>query len=172
MNKKCIVGMFGVIFFFLSAMAAAADTMIIVVRHAEKANDDPKDPNLNDAGNARAIRLATVLKDAQVKAVYVTQYKRTQQTAAPLALLDGMQAQVREVNQQNADTYVSDLLKEIKKKHHGETILIVGHSNTVPEIIKQLTTKNIAPIAENEYDRIYMVILGKKPRLVAVSYNP
>jgi broad specificity phosphatase PhoE len=148
----------------------AADTMVIVVRHAEKSIDDPKDPSLSEQGNIRAVKLASVLKDANLKAVYTTQYKRTQQTAQASATQAGLSLKVRNANKENAKTYVPDLLKEIRKKHRGETVLIVGHSNTVPEIVKHITGQDIAPIGENEFDRIYIITLGKKPRLVALTY--
>ena len=150
----------------------AADTVIIVVRHAEKSTDDPKDPNLSEPGNARANKLAIVLKDANLKAVYATQYKRTQQTALAAATQNGLSVQVRAATKENAKTYVDDLLKGIQKKHRGETVLIVGHSNTVPEIIKHMTGQDIAAIGENEFDRLYVITLGKKPRMLSVSYNP
>lgn len=155
-----------------SPIASAADTMIIVVRHAEKATDDPKDPGLSEQGQARANRLADILRDANLKAVYSTQYKRTQLTGTPAAAMNGLQVQVREVNKQNDKTYVDDLIKEIKKKHNGETVLIVGHSNTVPEIVKTITGKDIAPIGENEFDQMYIITVGKKPRLVSITYKP
>ncbi len=155
-----------------STNTIAADTMIIVVRHAEKSTDDPKDPSLSQQGNARANKLATILKDSNLKAVYTTQYKRTQQTGLPSATQAGLQLEVRPATKENTKTYTSDLLKEIQKKHRGETVLIVGHSNTVPEIIKHLSNVDVTPIGENEFDRIYVITLGKKPRLLSVSYNP
>lgn len=158
--------------FFMVSPIMAADTVIIVVRHAEKSTDDPKDPNLSEQGNARANKLAIVLKDASLKAVYTTQYKRTQQTALAAATQNGLSVQVRAATKENAKTYVADLLKEIQKKHRGETVLIVGHSNTVPEIIKHMTGQDIAAIGENEFDRLYVITLGKKPRMLSVSYNP
>jgi broad specificity phosphatase PhoE len=156
---------------FSSATVLAADTMIIVVRHAEKSTDDAKDPSLSAQGNARANKLAEVLKNAGVKAVYTTQYKRAQQTGLPTATQVSLQIVVRPVNKENAETYTSDLLKEILKKHHGETVLIVGHSNTVPEIVKHLTYIDVNPILEDEFDRLYVITLGKKPRLVSTSYK-
>lgn len=161
--------LFSVLF---SVNAMAADTMLIVVRHAEKSADDPKDPNLSEQGNARARQLAVVLKAANLKAVYTTQYKRTQQTGEPSATQAGLLLEVRDATKENAETYVSDLLKEIQKLHRGETVLIVGHSNTVPDIVKHITGQDIAPIGENEFDRIYVITLGKKPRLLSLSYNP
>lgn len=157
---------------FMVSPLLAADTMIIVVRHAEKATDDPKDPSLSEQGIARAEKLAEVLRDANVKAVYSTQYKRTTLTGQPTAVANGLKVDAREVNKQNDKTYVVDLLKEIRKKFHGETVLIVGHSNTVPEIVKAITGKDIKLINENDFDRMYVITLGKKPRLVSTSYNP
>ncbi|MEO8002717.1 MAG: phosphoglycerate mutase family protein [Arenimonas sp.] len=161
---------------FLSMLASpilmAADTMIIVVRHAEKATDDPKDPSLSEQGNARANALAEVLKDSDLKAVYSTQYKRTRLTGTPSATKSGLEVEALEVNKQNDKTYVTDLIKKIQKDHKGETVLIVGHSNTVPEIVKYTTGKDIAPIGEDEFSRIYIITLGKEPRLVSATYNP
>jgi broad specificity phosphatase PhoE len=160
--------LFSVLF---SAQTFAADTMVILVRHAEKSTDDPKDPSLSEQGSKRANKLADVLENAGVKAVYTTQYKRTQQTGLPTASQMGLQFEVRPANKGNANTYTSDLLKEIQKKHRGETVLIIGHSNTVPEIVKHLSNIDVTPIDENEFDRLYIITLGKKPRLLSLSYG-
>lgn len=160
------------VFFAMGQPAMAADTMVIVVRHAEKAADDPKDPTLSEPGQARARKLAMVLKDAHVSAVYATQYKRTMLTALPTATQSGVSVQVRDATKENAGTYTADLLKEIQKQHRGKTVLVVGHSNTVTEIVKHLTGVDIVPIGENEFDRLYLITLGKKPKLVSASYNP
>lgn len=172
MKIKLSVIIFLMISILTSSVIMAADTMVIVVRHAEKATDDPKDPSLSEQGSARANNLAAVLKDSNLKAVYSTQFRRTQLTGTPAAAMNGLQVQSREVNKQNDKTYVADLIKEIKKKHSGETVLIVGHSNTVPEIVKYLTGKDVSPIGENEFDRIYIITLGKNPRLISTSYSP
>jgi len=157
---------------FMAGPIMAADTVLVVVRHAEKSTDDAKDPSLSERGNARANKLAEVLKDSGIKAVYTTQYKRTQQTGLPTATQEGLQPEIRPATKENADSYTADLLKDIKKKHSGETVLIVGHSNTVPEIVKHVTGLDVTPIGESEFDRIYVITLGKKPRLISVSYNP
>ena len=155
-----------------SANTMAADTMIIVVRHAEKSTDDSKDPGLSEQGIARANKLAAVLKDVNLKAVYATQYRRTQHTGLPSATQAGLQLEVRPANKENTKTYASDLLKEILKKHRGATVLIVGHSNTVPEIVNYLSKVDVTPIGENEFDRLYVITLGTKTRLLSVGYNP
>ncbi len=161
--------LFSIIF---SATSIAADTLIVVVRHAEKSADDPKDPSLSEQGSARANKLAEVLKNADVKVVYTTQYKRTRQTGLPTATQSGLQVEVRVATKENAGTYSADLLKEIRKKHKGQTVLIVGHSNTVPEIVKEIAGLEVKAMAENEFDRIYLITLGKKPRVVLSNYAP
>jgi broad specificity phosphatase PhoE len=171
MSAKLIRLVFLISLMLLSPFASANDTMIILVRHAEKASDDAKDPNLSERGMARANQLAAVLKDTDIAAVYATQYKRTQQTAQAIAALDGLPVQVREVTAENAKNYAADLVKEIKKKHSGEAVLIVGHSNTVPELVKYLTGKDITPIADNEFDRLYILSINKKTRLISTTYS-
>lgn len=160
------------LFMLLAGPTMAADTVLVIVRHAEKSTDDPKDPSLSEQGQARANKLAFVLKDASLEAVYTTQYKRTQLTGQPAAVQGGLQVNVRAATKENVNSYAADLLKEIQKKHKGKTVLIVGHSNTVPEIVKLATGADIVPIGENEFDRMYVITLGKKPRLVSASFNP
>src|SRR6266404_9451335 len=77
-----------VIFLFVILVAvsvASAETFVVIVRHAEKAANDPKDPDLSSAGRARAEALAKILKDAGITAIFATEFKRTQETAAPTA---------------------------------------------------------------------------------------
>ncbi len=168
MKMKSI--MFAMLLLFAISPVIAADTMIIVVRHAEKSTDDPKDPGLSEQGKARAIKLAGILKDAQLEAVFTTQYKRTQHTGQPAAEQAGLVVQARAATRENSKTYAADLLKEIRKKYRGKTVLVVGHSNTVPEIVKQITGIDVAPIDEMTFDRFYVITLGNKTRLVSSSY--
>lgn len=170
MKAKLVSMIFMLLCILGPVVAAAADTMIIVVRHAEKASDDPKDPGLNEQGIIRANKLAEMLKHTDLDAVFTTQYKRTQQTGLPAARQAGLTVQVRAATRDNAKTYAADLLKEIRKKFRGKTVLIVGHSNTVPEIVKQIAGVDIAPIDDTSFDRFYVITLGNKSRLVTSSY--
>lgn len=154
------------------ASAASNDTTIIVVRHAEKAQDDPKDPTLSAAGNARAQALVKVLADHPLSAGYATQYRRTQLTAEPALRAHDLNVQVRPVSADNAETYGEDLARLIRGKHRGQTVLVVGHSNTVPGIVSALSGVAITPIEESEFDRIYVITLPHrgKPELLALRY--
>ena len=133
-----------------------ATTTIIFVRHAEKAVDGGSDPGLSAAGRRRVAELTRQLVDADVvagiDAIYVTQYKRTQETARPLA--DALDLPVNHYDA--ADTEA--VLETILKRHKGKIILVVGHSNTLPVLIANLgASKKVPPIAEDEFDNIYVI---------------
>ncbi len=133
-----------------------ATTTIIFVRHAEKALEPANDPGLSAAGRRRVAELTRQLVDADVvagvDAIYTTQYRRTQDTARPLA--DALDLPIN--NYDAADTEA--VLETILKRHKGKIILVVAHSNTVPELIANLgASKKVPPIAENEYDNIYII---------------
>ena len=133
-----------------------ATTTVIFVRHTEKAAEPEGDPSLSEAGRRRAAELARPLVDADVvagvDAVYATQYRRTQETAAAVA--DALDLPVNTYDA--ADTEL--VLEEILKKQKGKIVLVVGHSNTVPQLIYNLgASKKVPPIAEDEYDNIYII---------------
>ena len=133
-----------------------ATTTIIFVRHTEKAVEPADDPALSEAGRARAAELARQLVDADVvagvDAVYATQLRRSQETAAAVA--DALDLPINTYDA--ADTEL--VLEEILKKHKGKIVLVVGHSNTVPQLIWNLgASKKVPPIADDEYDNIYII---------------
>ncbi|MEE4162228.1 MAG: phosphoglycerate mutase family protein [Woeseiaceae bacterium] len=135
-----------------------ATTTIIFVRHAEKALDAGDDPGLSAAGHRRVAELTRQLRDADVvagvDAIYTTQYRRTQETARPLA--DALDLPINQYDA--ADT--ESVLETILKRHKGKIILVVAHSNTLPELIANLgASKKVPPIAENEYDNIYVIAI-------------
>ena len=138
---------------------------IFLVRHAEKVDDQgkSKDPALSEAGRARAERLATLLKDAAITSVYVTEAKRTQQTAEPLARLANVKPQVVPA----ADT--AALLAKVKAG--GGNVLVVAHSNTIPEIIKGLGVAESLALPENEYDNLFIWTGGPNPQLLRIRYE-
>jgi broad specificity phosphatase PhoE len=163
----------------LLVLAAAAcardpspDTVIIVVRHGEKSTSDPRDPDLSEAGQARASALAQALAGAPVGAIYATQFRRTHQTAEPLARNLGLTIQSRPIDIDHPTGYAPDLAKHLRTLS-GQTVLVVGHSNTVPDIVAALTGKAVPPIADTEYTRLYVITLpatGGPARMVAARY--
>jgi len=130
------------------ATPAGAD--FVLVRHAEKAADDPRDPSLAPAGQARAQRLADVLRDAPLAAAYATQFRRTQLTAQPAATAHSLQ-----VMRYDAAEPAAALAARLRTAHPQGTVLVVGHSNTVPALAAALCECNVEPIPETEYGRMY-----------------
>ncbi len=129
--------------------ASIADaTVFVIVRHAEKASNDPKDPTLSETGHARAQRLAEGLAAQRMTAVYATGYRRTQQTAAPTARTHGL-----EVQTYDAAIPAADFAAQLRSRHVSGSVLVVGHSNTVAAIASALCACAVSPLAEDEYDR-------------------
>lgn len=126
----------------------ADGVMFVLVRHAEKAKDDPKDPTLSEAGIARAERLAASLADARVLAVYATPYRRTQLTAAPTARSHGL-----DVRTYDAALPATEFAQQLRTSHRRDTVLVVGHSNTIPALAGALCACPVEPMAEDEFDR-------------------
>ena len=148
------------------------DTVVVVVRHAEKATDDPKDPSLSDAGKARAEALAVALKGLPLQHAISTQYKRTHDTALPAAKANGIEVHAKPIDASNSATYATDLVAHIRQDHAGQNLLIVGHSNTVPEMVQALTGVAPEPMGDDEFDRIYVVTLPADgpARFVVLKY--
>lgn len=153
----------------LFAAPVWAQTTVFVVRHAERADQaetgtlTSTDPDLSAAGRARAESLATMLKDAGVRSIFVTQYKRTQQTAAPLASALGLTS---------LEVGARDLGELAAKVRAGAgPVLVVGHSNTVPNLLKELGIDARIEIEDDEYDNLFVVTLGEKPSMVRLRYR-
>lgn len=140
----------------LVAYRSATTTTVVIVRHAEKELVTIEDPPLAPAGERRAERLAQMFGAAgglgHIEAIYVTNARRSQQTAAPLAARLGIRPTVLP-----ASTSSASLASQVTREHRGGRALIVGHSNTVPEIVKALSGEDVPPIADDDYDNIYVV---------------
>lgn len=130
-------------------------TAVLLVRHAEKSSTGSTDPPLSAPGQARAQTLVHVAGEADITAIYATQFIRTQQTVQPLADHFGLS-----VIQYTAND-VADLADEIKSDHTGEVIMVSGHSNTVPQIIQEFGGNPIDPIGENEYDNLFVITFSR-----------
>ena len=138
------------------AVAAPANgvTTIILVRHAEKAAEPANDPPLTSAGVARANALLDVVRNAGVNAVMSTQFERTRATAAPVAKMLGVTTEIVDARAPNHARVFAD---SILVKHRGQVVLVVGHSNTVPDIVAALGAPAQAKICDAEYDNLYVV---------------
>jgi broad specificity phosphatase PhoE len=133
------------------ALSATCQVTVILSRHAEKAATPPKDPPLTEAGKKRADLLAWMLADSGVDVIYVTEFQRTQQTAAPLAERVHVKPTVVSDTQQ--------LIAAIRARKSG-VVVVVGHSNTLPEIIAGLGGPK-PKIADPEYNNLFVLTVGE-----------
>jgi len=152
------------------ASSDAGQGVVFLVRHAERADAGMAaakmagaDPELSEAGKARAASLATLLKDAKIAAIFTTEYKRTRDTAQPLAAAIGIAAAA--VDSKDAATLID------RVKASPGNVLVVGHSNTVPDIIKALGVAESVAIADDQFDNLFVVIRGPRPALLRLHYR-
>jgi 2,3-bisphosphoglycerate-dependent phosphoglycerate mutase len=145
-------------------------TTVILVRHGEKVTEGmADDPPLSAAGVARAAELARVLADANVAAIYTTPFLRTRNTAAPIAAA----LKLTPIEVAGGKSYPADVVAKILADHAGETVLVVGHSNTTPDVLRRLGIANPPAIADSQYDDLFVVTLAKgaPARLVRLRYG-
>lgn len=127
----------------------------LIVRHAERAETPAQDPGLTTAGHARASALADVARKANVTAIITTELLRTRSTADPAAKSLRITPEVVISGDPRHVQRVADAVRA----HAGQTVLVVGHSNTIPAIIRELGGKDSPAICEMEYDKLFVVSL-------------
>lgn len=137
---------------------------IILVRHAEKAPVGGSDPMLSPAGEARAQALAAALAKAGITAIVTSPYQRTQRTAQPLAKALGITPQV-------VDAAVPAVVSAVNASPGDGTVLVVGHSNTVPRIIAALGGPVLPDLPEESFSQLFVLLPGSPPRLVQAQYG-
>ena len=145
-------GLFAV--FAANIPVSAQSKTIILVRHAEKDTSetaDPGDPVLTPQGFERAQRLVEKIKKYKPGAIYSTDYKRTRDTAAPVAKRRKLEIQLYDAKKPN------ELIEQIMKSK-TKRYLIVGHSNTIPGLANLLTKKELFKnLDESEYGTIWLI---------------
>lgn len=138
---------------------SATTTVVVLARHAERELGTIQDPPLTPEGEQRAERLAQMFGRARVighlDAIYVSDARRTQQTAAPLAERLGERVTIIPA----AD--IKGTAARVMREHEGGTVLIVGHSNTVPKLIQALGGIQIEPIPDGEFDTLYVLSIPR-----------
>jgi len=140
---------------------AARPTTVILVRHGEKADDDPHNPNLSPAGEARARALARLLGHAGITHLFASEFRRTRATLRPLATATGLAPAILPAADRAA------LLAAIAALPAGSVAVVAGHSNTLPALVLALGGEVHGTIAsptgphlpDDAYDRLFMVIL-------------
>jgi broad specificity phosphatase PhoE len=147
---------------FVSVSTASAQPIVVIVRHAEKAANGGDDPDLSSTGRARANELARILKDSGITAIFTTEFKRTQETAAPTATSIHLTPTV---------VAAKDTAALVTKLHQlNGNALVVGHGDTIPNIIKALGINVPVNIPDADYSELLIVTLGDKPQLFRLHY--
>ena len=123
----------------------------ILIRHAEKGKDDPRDPSLSEEGQERAKKLAALLSNTSVDVVLSTPYKRTRQTVQLLA-------EQKSLEVTDYDPRDREIVNKLVEQYQGKTAVISGHSNTTPFYVNQLLGESaFEQLQEDEYDKIFLV---------------
>jgi len=141
-----------------SALLAQPST-VILVRHAEKAATPASDPNLTPAGEQRARDLLHALADAHVGSIITTQFARTKETAKPLA--DSVHETPIVVATGSMKEHVEAIAAKVKGAKKGSTVLVVGHSNTIPMIIAALGGPKMADLCDAEYSHLFVLEMSE-----------
>jgi broad specificity phosphatase PhoE len=146
------------VLFFGGVAVAAAQDVLFVVRHAERA-DQSADSPLSSSGVERAKRLASLLRDSGITRIYTTKLKRTIETALHMSstALDGSTA---------------DLLQRLRSAGPSDRILVVGHSNTIPDLLSSLGVVPRVSIGDTDFDNLFIVSPrpAGAPQIVRLRY--
>lgn len=144
---------------FAVPSALLAQKAVFVVRHAEKASDaNEASVPLSAAGTARAQKLAAMLKDAGVTAIYSTDTVRTKTTAEPLAAARNLAIQTYDFATVGGKPDLSPLAEKLRREHARDVVLVVGHSNTIGPLLSALGCRESVSIAGDEYDNLFVVM--------------
>src|SRR5213078_2853367 len=148
---------------FVSVSTASAQPVVVIVRHAEKAANGGTDPDLSSPGRARAEALARILKDSGITAIFTSEFKRTRETAAPTATSAHVTPTV---------VAAKDTAALVTKLHQlNGNALVVGHGDTIPNIVKALGINSPINIPDEDYSELFIVTLGDKPQLFRLHYS-
>jgi broad specificity phosphatase PhoE len=163
--KRPAVLLFVLIACAAAAPLASAQEAIYIVRHAERA-DQSADSGLSTKGVGRAYQLRDLLKEAGVTRIFTTELRRTIETAAPLGA--AIHVTPRQVAAADADA----LAAAIAASGPRDRVLVVGHSNTVPALLRALHVDATVTIGDNDYDNLFIVIPQKegRPVLLRLKY--
>jgi broad specificity phosphatase PhoE len=146
-------------FLLVSAEPAAAQRAVFVVRHAERAQEGPgNDIPLSRPGAEHAAHLAKILKSAGVTAIYATDTTRARQTAEPLARALKLSIKTYDTRDDRGNMTAVPFVSKLRTDERNGVVLVVGHSNTVPDIIAAYGVTEPVRIGPDEYGDLFLVI--------------
>ena len=148
------------------AQESSGITTVILIRHVEKAKDGSRNPDLTEEGKNRANRFKNLFQNAGITEIYSTNYTRTKETVSPIADELALTVKMYDPSDKN-------FINTILTNHKNKTILVCGHSNTIPLLVNQLIDREkYSDLNENEYGKIYIVNLSSttNSKVVELSY--
>src|SRR5437867_53141 len=158
----------------VQAIQGVGPILVVLVRQAGKGADPPGDPGLTKAGAERAQALAVALRYASVTAIITTQWRRTQETANPLAVANRLTPETVNLDPDPAKEteHVRAVVAAIRR-HAGETVLVVGHNTTVPRIIESLGGPHLPAISDSSFGNLFSLSLirPESVRLIHTQYG-
>ncbi|HYE58136.1 MAG TPA: histidine phosphatase family protein [Rhodothermales bacterium] len=154
-----------------STVYAPSVTTIFLVRHAERAPGQGDVP-LSEVGRLRALALRDSLLRRGVSAIVVSQWRRTADTAQPLAEATGVPVTARPLDMFDVKGSARAVAMALAAEHAGRTVLVVGHSNTIPAMVSALTGTERADLNDGDYDGLYVVrITGGQATVTRLRYG-
>lgn len=157
------------------AAGAAPDTVVIVVRHAEKADAPRDDPGLTVRGTERALALAVAVADAGIDAIVTSDLERSRQTAAVAARRYGIRPHAEPLGAaDDVDRHVAAVAALLRGELAGDTVLVVGHSHTIPRLLEALGSPPVEELCrDTDYSKMFVVTLreGRPTRLLRTRYG-
>jgi broad specificity phosphatase PhoE len=147
----------------------AQPSLVVLVRHGEKATEGGSDPSLSEAGKARAQALADAMAMTTPNAIIVSSLKRTAETAAVVFSKTGVVPTVIAIG---GATHVADVAAAVRKA--TGVVLVVGHSNTVPAIVTALGGPTLPDICDARYATMFVLtpgVAGKAAQVVLTHYG-
>ncbi|NNF57102.1 MAG: histidine phosphatase family protein [Rhodothermaceae bacterium] len=154
-----------------TAQSAEAPTVFFLVRHAEK--QAGSDPSLTPEGRARATALRDALIEAHVDHVVASQFARTRETAQPLADTLGLPVEARPLDTADVVASAQAVVLALAENYRGQTIVVAGHSNTIPAMVGALMGTDLPEWDERDYDNLMIVLLppDEPPQLIRARYG-
>lgn len=142
-------------------------TLFFIIRHVEK-QAEKDDPGLSPEGIKRAEMYAKVFEHEHFSAILVTQYKRTLETALPIAKTFGISPVTVRIEPQKMESHIADLLSIVYREHKGEKVLVISHSNVIPKLLQSLGCDGEIEIKDEEYYNLFIVTVTNEGNVSCV----
>ena len=147
-------------------------SLIVIIRHADRAASPADDPPLSDEGKARAQELVRVLKGIDFSMVITSQTKRARETAAPIAEALNIATEVVPLTSRGSPEVYLNAVKAAADKNSGKSVLIVTHTQRIGSVIEAFGGPKILTMCEESFDHLFLLVprqVGSK--FIALRYG-